>query len=202
VDDAPIVIERPERRREWLYRALLEATLIVLGVLGGLAVNEWQAARDRRDRAAAAMTAIRSELQSNLEALREVHDYNRGVVQKLRELGKANATSIPPSVHPRGFMARPELVSVAWDSAQAQGVLIDVPMELVVKVGRGYESQRRFVDSTAHLLDMLYEFILQPREQALPRPGLFGDILNDYVGREGGVMRQYEEALAAIDGVK
>jgi hypothetical protein len=186
---------RAARRREWLGRALFEAALILVGILGAFAVNEWQASRDREVRRDTLLAAIRTELQSNLRLLEEASVYNTDVVVRFRQLDAAKAVSIPDGTHPRGLMIRPQLVSAAWDAAQSGGIVNDLPVETILIIARAYEGQRDYVAATAGLLDIIYAALFQQQSTALTNPGLLAGVLNDYASRGRGLLERYRTAL-------
>jgi hypothetical protein len=187
--------ERAARRREWLARALFESALILLGIVGAFAVNQWQESRDRHIRRDALMTAVRAELQSNLRLMEDASAYNTEVVGRFRRLEAEKATSIPAGTHPRGLMVRPQLVSAAWDAAQAGGIVNDLPVETTLIIARVHEGQRDYVEATARLLDVIYAALFQQQSAALTNPGLLAGVLNDYASRGRGLIERYRTTL-------
>jgi hypothetical protein len=179
-------------------RVLFEAGLIVLGLLGGLALNEWRESRDRRTRVDALMTAVRAELASNLSLLKEAQTYNRTVVSTLRRLAADGAKETPPAAYSKGLMQRPQLVSAAWDSARASEWLSEVPVRTIVEVARTHEAQRNYMESTARLLDNMYATFLSGEANFLSDPGTLGGVLNDFAGRGEGLITSYESTLKAL----
>jgi type II secretory pathway pseudopilin PulG len=191
--------ERAARRREWMSRALFEAALILFGILGAFAVNEWQNARERRARVETTMAAVRGELQSNLELLQNASTYNSDVASKFRALAARNATTIPEGTYPRGLLLRPQLVSAAWNAAQVTGIVNEVPVDTVVQLARLYENQRDYLDAMARLLDMLYEAALRSTDDTPAPPNTIDGILSDYAGRERSLLDRYRSTLARLD---
>jgi hypothetical protein len=181
--------------RAWMGRAVFESALIVFGILAGLAVNEWQAGRDRSARASEVLSAIRSEVESNLKLLDEANAYNAEIVAKLRNLVAAKSKTIPPGTHPHGLMSKPQLVSAAWTSAQTAGVLNDLPIETVLLLGRAYESQRDYLNEVSTLLNNLYAGALQGQAHGGLDPARLAGVLSDFAAHGRSLAHRYRAAL-------
>jgi type II secretory pathway pseudopilin PulG len=181
--------------RAWMGRAVFESALIVFGILAGLAVNEWQAGRDRAARASDVLSTIRSEVESNLKLLDEANAYNAEIVAKLRALVAAKSKTIPPGTYPHGLMSKPQLVSAAWTSAQTAGVLNDLPIETVLLLGRAYESQRDYLNEMSTLLNNLYAGALQGQANSDLDPDRIDGVLSDFAAHGRSVANRYRAAL-------
>jgi hypothetical protein len=178
---------------------LFETGLIVLGRLGGLALNEWRESRERQTRVTTLLTVVRGELESNLNLLKDAQTYNRTVVSTLRRLGAEGAKATPPGAYSRGLLRRPELVAAAWDSAGSSDLLSEVPVETVIDVARTYEAQRNYMESTARLLDNMYAAFLSGQANFLNDPRTLGGVLNDFAGRGDGLLGAYESTLKRLE---
>jgi hypothetical protein len=66
---AATIAVAPTRRREWLARGAFEAVLILFGLLGAFALNEWQDA----SRVDALLGAVRAEPAMNLRRRDQEH---------------------------------------------------------------------------------------------------------------------------------
>ncbi len=194
--------ERATRPREWLGRALFEAALIVLSILGAYAVSEWRDARVLRQRSATVLASIRQEVEANLAGMKEANQYNYGVLQRLTDAVAAGATTIPPSVHPRGMFQMPPLVSTAWESAHTSDVATEIPFELMLRLGATYQFQARYERRMETFLAMMYQsaMIQVGNGVELPTaPAQFRGILRDHVGIGGGLEQRYVETLRDWD---
>jgi hypothetical protein len=180
---------------------MLNSQLILFGILGAFAVNEWQASRERQARVKTMMTAIQAELESNFAPA-------GGSLRLQQRSGcKFSCTRGEEGDHDswkrlsQGLMIRPQLVSAAWDSAQAGGIINDLPVATVLVVATAYENQRDYAQATAGLMDIFCSrAIQQSQENKSAEPGLLGGVLNDYAGRGRRLVRRYQETLAHLRG--
>jgi type II secretory pathway pseudopilin PulG len=192
------------RWRSWLARGAFEATLILFGLLGAFALNEWQEARQRADRADAMIAAIRAELMANLEVQEQAATYNTQLVDTLKKLRDAGETFVPANVYRGGLIKRPKLTEAAWTTAQNGGVLQEVPVNTILVLARIYESQRDYQDATGALLETLYAAALSRDtpyrgDGAEGAPQLAG-VLSDFASRGAALVRDYRWVLAYLDG--
>jgi type II secretory pathway pseudopilin PulG len=158
-------------RREWIGRAVFEAGLIVLGLVGALLVDDWRDTRARTQRVEAALASIRAELDANHAALAEVIARHETLMVTLRELATAGR-------HYDGPILRPATISaVAWDAARdaAQSA---------------YLTELSLFNNQLYSGDVAATFRRQPRS-------LEGR-LNDLTGRARSLQRRYAEALQSL----
>jgi hypothetical protein len=188
------------RRPEWIVRGIFEAGMILIGLLGGFALNEWQQSRERRERAAQMLSVIRSELKENLTIMQEVSAYNTAVVERLRALRSKGARAMPPGTLDGPLFAQRALTSAAWMSAQSGGVVTDIPIEAALRLARVYESQQDYSDSASELKYMLYAARLQSAEPgtATIDPQRVTGTLSDFADRGRSLVRQYQASLKVL----
>jgi hypothetical protein len=196
------VVHPPPRRREWLLRAAFEGTLILLGLLGAFALDEWQDARAREARVGTLLAAIQAELDANLRQHEEASAYNSEVAERIWTEGTKGVEIVSPSAYPRGLYIGPELTSAAWVTAQNDPTMSDVPIEKVLMLARVYEMQRNYVDDFNTLANNMYALLLQTentfRLDALEQPLRVGAVLRDYAGRGRRLVDQYRKALEQL----
>lgn len=200
--DASTGIQRPSRR-DWLLRGTYEAALILIGLLGAFALDEWQDARSRTVRVDALIAAVRAELEANLRQHEEASAYNIEVAERVWDEATKGAEYVPQSAFPRGLFIGPELTSAAWATAQNDVVLSDVPIEKTLMLARVYELQRNYVDDFNALANNLYARLLERDDgvfkiDALGEPLRIGGVLRDYAGRGGRLVDQYRAALEQL----
>ena len=199
---SPHFLPPASRRREWLARGLYEAALILVGLLGAFALNQWQDARQRAARADAMIVAIRAELASNLELQEPASTYNTRIVGVLKQLRDSGQTFLPADQYRGGLFKRPKLTAAAWTSAQNGGILEELPVDTIVVLGRVYEAQRDYQDSTGALFEALYAAALTStdyRSDGIEGVAQLAGVLSDFAGRGAGLVRDYRSALEYLD---
>jgi hypothetical protein len=177
-------------RREWIGRAVFEAGLIVLGLVGALLVDDWRDTRARTQRVEAALASIRAELDANHAALAEVIARHETLMVTLRELATAGR-------HYDGPILRPATISaVAWDAARDAAVTHDMPFQTLMVVGRTYAAQSAYLTEMSFFNNQLYSGDVAATFRRQPR-SLEGR-LNDLTGRARSLQRRYAEALQSL----
>lgn len=178
------------RRREWLVRAAFEAGLIVVGLIGALALNDWHDRRQRDQSVRDALASIRIELQSNLTSIVEVIKFNENLMGVLTESAKTGKPYMDRIV------AGMDLSTTAWDAARDAGISNDIPFPILMVLGRAYTSQGGFVREIEFFLNQMYtgSVAYDMRKEPL---GLRG-ILSDYTHHARRLRQHYQDALAAL----
>ena len=193
--------KRP-RRRDWLLRGTFEAVLILIGLLGAFALDEWQDARARAERVEALVTAIRAELEANLRQHEEASAYNTEVADGIWDQAASGVEVVPPSTYPKGLLMGPRLTSAAWVTAQNDTALSDVPIEQMLTLARIYEMQQKYIDDVNTLMNNLYALLLQPSDEArvdgLANPLRMGGVLRDFASRGRLLVDEYRAALEQL----
>jgi hypothetical protein len=190
-------------RREWLLRGVFEATLILFGLLGAFALNEWQDARSRAVRVDALMTALRAELETNLLLQEEAAAYNTEVAESVWNQATSGVTFIPDGTFKRGLLVGPPLTSAAWTAAQNDAAFSDVPIDKLLKIAAIYEQQEAYVTDVSSLFNNMYATVLQADSQILRIDGLaeplrIGGVLRDFAGRGARLVAAYRAALEQL----
>src|SRR5262249_48497316 len=95
--------------------AIFQAVLVVLGVLLGFAVTEWQANAREQSEAQHALASIIEELGANRAAVVESLTYHEQKLAAMLEAQKANAK---PDIRmfDRGFVSPAQVSDAAWTS--------------------------------------------------------------------------------------
>lgn len=199
--DTATETKRP-RRRDWLLRGAFEAILILIGLLGAFALDEWQDTRARAERVETLITAIHAELEANLSQHEEASAYNSEVAERIWNEATKGVEVVPQSAYPKGLFVGPELTSAAWVTAQNDPALSDVPIDKVLMLARVYEMQRTYVDDFNTLLNNMYALLLQTdinfRVDGLEQPLRIGGVLRDYAGRGRRLVDEYRAALEQL----
>ena len=192
----------PKGRREWVPRAIFEAALILVGLLGAFALDEWQDTRARAERVETLVAAIRAELEANLRQHEEASAYNTEVADRIWDQAVSGVEVVPPSAYPMGLLMGPRLTSAAWVTAQNGTALGDVPIEQMLTLARIYEMQQKYIDDVNTLMNNLYALLLQPSDEArvdgLANPLRMGGVLRDFSSRGRQLVDGYRAALEQL----
>jgi type II secretory pathway pseudopilin PulG len=154
-----------ERKKPAWSRAsklMLEAGLIVLSVLMGFALNEWQQTRADRRLTETVLANFRREIEANLDTLQRTQPRHRLITERLaaaaaRPHGDSTAFDVFASLLPRDGLGLQPLQETAWATANSTGAfrLLDYPT--AARISETYVVQRSIVAaSTQRLFDHLY----------------------------------------------
>jgi hypothetical protein len=201
-ETAEASIHPASRRHEWLWRGAFEATLILFGLLGAFALNEWQDARSRDARVATLLTAIHAELEANRAQHERASAYNAEVAERIWAEASKGAEVVPESAYPNGLFIGPALTSAAWTAAQNDPAWSALPIDKVLPLARVYEAQRIYVDDFNTLANNMYALLLaaDPDDvqlEGLGRPLQIG-VLRDYARRGEKLLTAYRAALEQL----
>ena len=182
--------DRSSRRREWIVKALFESGLIVLGLIGALALNDWHDRRQRDENVRSALASIRIEVQTNLESITSVIAFYEKLMGTLTESAKTGNPYMDTLV------PRLNLSTTAWDATRDAGISSDIPFPTLMALGRGYTAQAGFVREIESFLNQAYtgNVTVDLRKNPI---GLRG-ILSDYTHHARDLKQNYENALAAL----
>jgi hypothetical protein len=205
VSAAPEAVSNPApRRREWLLRAAFEATLILLGLLGAFALDEWQDARSRAARVDALMAAVRAELEANLDAHADAAAYNTEVAESIWKQATSGVTFIPDGTFSHGLVDIRQLTSAAWTTAQNDASLSDIPVDTLLLLANVYDLQADYELDVSTLLNNMYASLLQAdsvlRIDGVSEPLRIGGLLRDNAGRGQRLAAAYRATLEQLDG--
>ncbi|HEX7242127.1 MAG TPA: hypothetical protein VF263_17715 [Longimicrobiaceae bacterium] len=192
----PLPGEPQKRRSDWIAEALLQAGLVVLSILLALAVDEWRDERAKDARMRAAIRSIHSELTENRREMERARAYHRALADTLQNLSSMGAPHLPAGAAPQGFLMDSDIVSTAWHSAQAGGVLDDMPHETVLELARVYHEQAGYEQRREATGQVLYAQMLSVGMDGLLRSYRnLAHIVVDHADMEHRLIGHYEAAL-------
>ena len=142
-----------EEKLRWLP-ILLEAFIVVLGVVLALAVNEWREHYNRNQHAETALEGILSELDVNRKAIDSALTYHlqladtlRGFMRQASQRRASTALPYPDArLFSKGYIAPATLLTTAWDAANATDAVTYMNYADVLMLSRMYEKQRNYED--------------------------------------------------------
>jgi hypothetical protein len=197
--DAPS--PRPARRRRiWLPRALLEASLIVLSVLLALVLNAWREDRQQAERVEVALQSVRAELRENLQSMERARANHRAMQDALKTYA-ARGESPPKSIYLGGIFSPALVHSAAWESARETGATATFPYELMLALSRLYGEQARYQALGATLVEDLMVQIRRDGVEVVLRDSSasFIPLQEDFANREQRLAEAYERALDELE---
>jgi hypothetical protein len=173
----------------WVGKAVFEAGLIVLGLVGALLIDEWRDDRERRARIDAAMASVRAELLENKRVVDARLSSNLQLVEELYTLAKERG---PKAYYGKGIVRPGEPISdIAWEAARNSGITTDVPFDRLVVLGRAYGALVGLRTEMSTFSDSLYVV-----------PGLVEELRNnptDLAGRYNDINRRIETLQKRVD---
>ena len=181
---------REPRSREWIGRAVFEAGLIVLGLVGALLIDEWRDTRQRTQRVQNALESVTAELQGNRDALDQSIANNQQLITTLRESEKTGAP------YQGRILYRAGLTSTAWEAVRDAGVTSDIPYALLMSLGGAYSAQAAYVEEVGVLSTYLYTH--DGPQSLRDNPERLAGWLSDLTGRANRVRARIDEALKGL----
>jgi hypothetical protein len=181
------------RSRAWIGRAAFEATLIVLGLVGALVVDEWRDTRERNDRVRSALASIRAELEANQDALDTAIANHQNVIGRLRESAKTGV------IYQGGIISGAPFSAVAWDAARDAAITNDIDHQTLMSLGHAYGTLTAYLDGRKLFSNFLYTNDTQAlRGNPL---GLAG-WLSDLTRNAQGVKTAVAKAIVTLDSAE
>lgn len=174
------------RRSVWV--AFGQVALVLLSVGLGLGIGEWRQGKADTVRAQQAMDAVVREIATNRERVAAAFAYHADVIDSL-QTGGDNRLELRSAF----------VVDNAWETAQAAGVVPDLPFPVVERLARLHETQTTYQDLARMNLGLLY-FGNVFSSDRLPSD-LRGYIPNMHDLRhvEGDLLDLYADALESLD---
>lgn len=186
---------RPLSVRIGLGSALFQGALVVLGVLLGFLITEWQADQSRRAEADLALASIIEEMAANRDAIIAARTYH---AEHVDLIDKAAADNTPLDIRsfPRGFIAPAQTSNAAWTSASETGALSHLPFEKVLALSRIYSQQAAYQQQQTTVSTVLYTHLFEGGAEGIVRQsnGLRA-IISAFFYREQQLEGAYSSAL-------
>ena len=184
---------------------LLEAFFVVLGVLLALSGNEWRQDRINKNRAEAALDSIIEEISANQSMVHASIEYHSMLVDTLTAFMMVHGRD--PSRHPnpqlfsKGFTNPAPIVSRAWETAMATGVVEYMDYEDVLRVSQLYESQDGYEMQSQFVGQEIYSQIFQSGYlKIVQNYQNLNAIVGTYLYRECELAQAYAGFLPAYRG--
>ena len=192
----------PGKSREWIGRALFEGALIVVAVVLGFWVTEWQEQRRAEAAGQLALERIVAEIESNRGKIARVLPYHEDIAAQLRALRREPpATPVVDTLFAIADQGIGDvlLYDEAWTTALAQDALVPVAFEQVQMIAGVYNAAESGVSSSWRYL------ILQLGEKPSFMPDTDGSALkrlsfayDNLASQERSLLRRYDQVLNAL----
>ncbi|WP_373072525.1 hypothetical protein [Zeaxanthinibacter enoshimensis] len=175
---------------------LLEASLVVLGVILAFSINQCRENRDDETHAEHALQTVYLEVKNNRELIASNLAYHRYLADTLKAfIGK---DSILPSisVFNKGFIAQGQPLSTAWEAASATEALRDMDYNTVLELSGLYQLQRRYDFQSRAIGDQLYGLMIQQgMRSVLQKSNNLLNIIYMFIYREEQLIKSYDDFL-------
>ncbi|MFQ5770628.1 MAG: hypothetical protein ACE5HX_08835 [bacterium] len=192
------------KHRPTIWMLLLEVVLIIIGVLLGLAANQWRVARMDRTLAQDALRYIADEIRDNQTKVDSLIPYHTKVRDSIRELSALNLrkkveismTDLLKAM-PKGF-AVPLLETTGWQLANRTGAINHMDYELAVRLSKLYNLQEFYQRKLDKISDNLYIASNIDPNNFTPLTMALTLLANDIVIQENRLSKFYASILKRI----
>jgi hypothetical protein len=131
--------------RVWLPRALFESVLIVFSILLALALDQWKEDQEIEELVNRFVASFEREILSNKSRIEDISAYHGGLQQLLTQQKDGRGLrSVKEFRDVMSALQSPPLLSSAWQTALATGVLSRMDYEMVAALSLTYSAQLRF----------------------------------------------------------
>ena len=176
--------------------AIFQAVLVVLGVVLGFAVTDWQANAREQNEAQHALSGIIEEIGANRDAVVSARTYHEAKLTAMIASQKSNA-KLDIGIFERGFVAPAQVSAAAWTSASEVGALAHLPFDQVLSLSKVYAQQAAYMQQQSTVASIIYtEIFSRGTEGMLDNAAGLRSIVSTLQYRE----QQLEEAYAAAIG--
>lgn len=190
-------------QRSWLPRVLFESFLIVLSVLLALGLDEWRQNRAQDERVALALAGIRSELETNRDAVMNAATRHIELRDTLATFAAADRPPPPAIYYNRGMFNPARVLSTAWESARATAALDRLPYGLVLQLSQVYSDGADYTGLRDRIVADIMVDIRRTSAEEVLRDDYRGFIVlaEDFSNREMRLRERYDRVLAQLDSV-
>ena len=190
---------RPLSVRLGIGSAIFQGLLVVLGVLLGFFITEWQAEQSRRAEASHALAGIVEEIAANRDAIAAASAYHKDHLDLLdaaaREQKKPDIRAFD-----RGFVSPAQVSSAAWSTAGETGALANLPFDQVLALSRIYGQQSAYTQQQATVSAVIYPELFERGPQGIidNTTGL-RTLISTFFYREQQLGKAYDETLKGLE---
>lgn len=186
--------------RAKLPEITLEAAMVVFAVLAAFGVEEWREHRQLRDFAAAARSAVETEIAENARQFRETQPILtaltaqvEGVLEVAR--GGRSDTSLDLSLR------LPQVSTAAWDVAQGSRGAPYFDYDWVIRVARAYEGYEGYAEIRRLVLEDYSRIFARRRAFEGMGPQDLVELLEPLSGRLWALGQAHREVQAGLENL-
>ncbi len=193
--------ERSPTLRRKLPEIALEAAMVVFAVLVAFGVDEWREQRQLRDFAAAARSAVETEIAENARQFRETQpmltaltEQVEGVLEMARGEGRSDV-SLNLSLR------LPQVSTAAWDVAQGSQGAPYFDYDWVIRVARAYEGYEGYAEIRRLVLEDYTRIFARRRAFEGMGPQDLVELLEPLSGRLWALGQAHREVQAGLENL-
>ena len=177
----------PESRRA-VWVGLGQVALVLLSVGLAVALGEWRQSRADAARAEQAVDAMVREITFNRAEIQSALAYHETLLAAIRA-GEQDGVELRSA----------RIVDNAWESAQAAGVVPDLPFRVVEALARVHEMQSVYTDLARMNLGLLYFGNVYSSDRLPSDIAGYGPNVSDLAYVEAELLTLYADAARALD---
>ncbi|MDC6350899.1 hypothetical protein PP178_05000 [Zeaxanthinibacter sp. PT1] len=183
-----------------LTAIILEAFLVVLGVVLAFSINQCRENRDVNNHAAHALETVYREVENNRELIVKNLEYHRYLVDTLKFYVGKDSLLPPISLFNGGFIAQRQPLATAWEAARATDALRNMEYGTVLELSELYQLQQRYDFQARAIGDQLYGLMIQQGiKSILDKSDNLFNIIYMFIYREEQLLSAYATFLKDKD---
>lgn len=153
-----------------------------------------------------ALVSIREEIGANRKAVRESLDYHlqltealRAFAQQARQEGRG-AAQYPSGIFSQGFVKPAQVLSTAWETANATDVTSHMKYADVLALARVYNRQEHYEGQSDQVRELIYTRLFEEGFRGMVRSyGNLNSLISTMWYRECELLASYAEVSAQLD---
>lgn len=184
----------PSNHKLSVGHLLIEVVMIVFSILLPLSLESWHEQRKQHELTAAALRAIRTELEANKRAIDASLPLQRAQLASLQKFVDATdqplrlTTGITPPVH----------MSSAFETANTTGALNTVGFDAVLAISRAYAARRWMARIEDSWVRVVYSFDAWDQKNVRRSASLPIGALTEYITVETRLGAAYDDVITRM----
>lgn len=193
--------------KKYLFYALGEIALVIIGILVALQINNWNEARKAKNHQDAVLLSIHDEIVVNLELIKDAAPRRQVFLASLDSLSKAMSKEdrkvkfydVPSEQRLPGWTgANPlNLSGSMFETSKYSDVLSSLDVELLKTLSQTYNKQEILNDTGFSLIDKLFDFDSETEYSEVIR--LMWRVQEEFFGGQYLLMQDYQKSIDLIN---